>query len=190
LEARIDELIIIHLSERRSVPPQAGVSACTRESWGLSVRVGPLQYGQTHSIVVPMKIPAMASAAGRAAVAATARAAGVAPQPYLSATLICHSSDGRNEVRVGVEGRGLTVHPSATLAAMRCDLVATGHSALSLAEAEQLAEAQLMIRSLVDRLATVAAEHVLPDDASAVAMTELYHDAEGRFSKAVSKGCS
>jgi adenylate kinase len=165
-----------------------GHYACSAESWGLHVDLGPLQYGQTRSIAVPMAIPSLATAAARAATAAAARA-GEAPLAYLEAKLEFSHPDGskvRVVARPSPAARALEPSADAVLCALRCDVITTGRLAIAEADADNMDAANAAIRGLVERFAPAAAA-TAGDEAAHAALLLLQSDVEGRLSKALSR---
>lgn len=159
-----------------------GDYSCSAESWGLQVNLGPLQYGQTRSIAVPMAIPSLATAKARAAAVATE-----AP-PYLEAKLEFSRPD-RTEVRVIARPSPIPqTAPSAdaVLTTLRCDVITTGRLAIVEADAGNMDAANGIIHGLVERFAPAAAG-TKDNEAAHAALLLLQSDVKGRLSKALSR---
>lgn len=156
---------------------------CTTESWGVRVHLGPLQYGQSRSVAVPMAIPSLASAGARAAAAASARA-GQPPPDYLRAELSVHPQSGPGESSIiTATGDRLMPTAEAALAALRCDFITTGRLAVAQADAGHLDAANAAVRSLIERFELVATSFA-GTEATITALQNLQSDVCGRFSKA------
>ena len=153
----------------------------------MRVDLGPLQYGQTRSIAVPMAIPSLATAEQRAAVAARAQT-GEAPPPYLQAKLEFTRPDS-TEVRVVARPSIIpqTVpSANAVLTTLRCDTITTGRLAIAAADAGDMDVAHTAIGGLIERFLPVGSG-TKEDESAHAALMLLQSDVKGRLSKALSR---
>eukprot|EP00933_Yihiella_yeosuensis_P080097 TRINITY_DN93500_c0_g1_i1.p1 TRINITY_DN93500_c0_g1~~TRINITY_DN93500_c0_g1_i1.p1 ORF type:complete len:1048 (-),score=211.18 TRINITY_DN93500_c0_g1_i1:125-3268(-) len=86
------------------------------ESWGRAINLGPLQYGQSRDIVVPIRIPKALM--------------GDSDKPYLEAILSYPASNGTTG-RASVTTASRTASTDAVVALCRTDAVRTGYDAIS-----------------------------------------------------------
>jgi adenylate kinase len=156
-------------------PPLGDYSSSKRE-WGLQVDLGPLQYGQKHSIAVPMTLPMLATA-------------GDAPPPYLEAKLLFSRPDSREQEQVVASGNARSPSPAAVLAALRCDVITSGRLAVAEGVSGKMDDANARVRALLERFApTDRVLRVLPagtegHEAMHTVLQQLQSDVEGRLTK-------
>lgn len=151
----------LHLMPRGGaefVGPVLGVSksAVTEASWGRVVSLGPLQFGQTRDVTVPMHLPA-------------------GQQPYLEAVLVCPSSTGRPETRVALLASRRRASAEAIVAALRGEMIDGTAVAVTLAAAGRSEAARQLLLDIAQRAARLHPSGVL----------SLRADLEGRMAKAV-----
>lgn len=113
------------------------LGACSEfdESWGRAVRLGPLQYGQSREIVVPLRLPLNAPD----------------DQPYLEVVLT-YPQVGGKKLRVGVAITDRTPTADSVVAGCRVDVVATGNLAVDHATKNELEVAEDLVAKLRGRL--------------------------------------
>lgn len=151
----------VHLTAKggaRLLGPVLGDYPSTETSWGRVIDLGPLQYGQSRELVVPMHV-----SAGSA--------------PYLEVSLEYGLKD---RISAQVTSREVTI--DAMAAESRCDTVTTGYRVLHTLETSGGAgedDAASDMRSLVERVQARSVE--IPDPR----MEELVKDVSGRMTKAI-----
>jgi len=147
--------------------PVLGGHLVTEASWGRVVSVGPLQFGQSREVVVPMRIPG-ANLEGLAD-------AGV----YLEAVLMYPTLDGR-EATASAMGSERKASDDAVVATLRSETVDVGCEAVKQADAGNCEVALENVKALASRIDAVGTgiqgnERLLA----------LKADVDGRMSKAV-----
>eukprot|EP00747_Dinoflagellata_sp_TGD_P164295 gnl/TRDRNA2_/TRDRNA2_184047_c0_seq1.p1 gnl/TRDRNA2_/TRDRNA2_184047_c0~~gnl/TRDRNA2_/TRDRNA2_184047_c0_seq1.p1 ORF type:complete len:1086 (+),score=163.33 gnl/TRDRNA2_/TRDRNA2_184047_c0_seq1:79-3336(+) len=152
----------LHLTvcgEAKFTGPVVGSLHVTETSWGRVVALGPLQFGQSREVVVPMNIPEGTGS-------------------YLEATLTYHTLDGA-EARVPIVASSRTCSQDAVVAACRCETVTVGYAAIEDACANKGKQAQNAVRDLTSNIS----HHQL--DLVDGRLVALRADVEGRMSKAL-----
>jgi len=139
--------------------PVFGDYPVTEASWGRVVSLGPLQFGQSREVVVPMKIPA-----------------GTAP--YLEA-IVTHPRKGGGEHRFSAQASSRRPPTQdAVVAVIRAEVVSVCYEAVRGAVAGRGKAAQESVQALGSRLSE---SHALAD----AGLAALRSDVEGRMSKAL-----
>lgn len=190
--------------------PVLGVpdSMVTEASWGRVVKLGPLQFGQSRDVVVPMQIPSQVRRTfGQRAMTkvelrdATADLGLDATQmeglwtklptaddpedwnaPYLESTIVWRTPDGR-ESRVTSWAADRVASPLAAVAVARCDVIRVGFEVFSnceLAATNGVAHGREEVIALVNLVADYAIMSQMHESVIA-----LKADVEGRMTKAL-----
>jgi len=141
------------------IGPVIGDLPVTEASSSRIIALGPLQFGQSRSVVVPMRIPGGSS-------------------PYLQVVLEYSTLDGP-KVRIPIEATCRSASSSAAVATLRNEVVSVGYAAVKDAESGKGQAAQRSIVALAGRLSAAEATNG-DDDISALRL-----DVDGRMSKAV-----
>jgi len=136
-----------------------GDFASLDESWGRAVSLGPLQFGQSRELAVPLKLP-QAARDGR---------------PYMEVVLTYPTSKGT--ARATASALQLQGTEEARLAMHRGDVVSSGYQAISSACNNQGKQAGQCIADLCKRLTS--------DPMTSDAFKALSSDAAGRITKAL-----
>eukprot|EP00928_Gymnodinium_smaydae_P005605 TRINITY_DN11904_c0_g1_i1.p1 TRINITY_DN11904_c0_g1~~TRINITY_DN11904_c0_g1_i1.p1 ORF type:complete len:1021 (-),score=117.12 TRINITY_DN11904_c0_g1_i1:307-2919(-) len=152
------------------VGPVLGEFAELNESWGRVVKLGPLQYGQSRDVLVPMRIPD-GSSRGEGSV-------------YLDAVLTYPRADGTTG-RISIEASCRKTSPHALLAGCRADVVSTGYGAIGKAVKNKGKQAGADVSDLNKRLAALVAESNPNDGLTDSPLLALKADVDGRMSKAL-----
>lgn len=139
------------------------------ETWGLSVSLGPILYGQEREVVVPMKIPA-------------SEEDGAAAKPYCDAVLtFAHTTrGGQAEARATARGESRKGTVASVVAELRTRVVDVGFQACADAKAAKGRKAQADVEKL--SLHLEEQHKAMPSDPY---LKGLYDDVSGRMSKAL-----
>jgi len=153
----------VHLTAKggaRFTGPVVGVGEhmVTETSWGRVVNLGPLQFGSTREVVLPLFIPA-------------------GTEPYLDAIFVFPTA-GNKESKATGQGTSRTTAAFAVAAYARSDTVDIGYLAVKEAVARHQDEAQAHMAALVTRL---EGKEVFGGEWCATLRT----DVEGRATKAL-----
>eukprot|EP00928_Gymnodinium_smaydae_P047513 TRINITY_DN31714_c0_g1_i1.p1 TRINITY_DN31714_c0_g1~~TRINITY_DN31714_c0_g1_i1.p1 ORF type:complete len:958 (+),score=173.89 TRINITY_DN31714_c0_g1_i1:64-2937(+) len=133
------------------------------ESWGKAVSLGPLQFGQSREIVVPMRLPSSGTDA------------------YLEVVLTYPRTNGSTG-RVCANASSRKASKSAVVALCRADVVGTGYTAILDASKNEGERASEDVAKMCARLAEVSLQFENDPDSRLVAIKA---DADGRMSKAL-----
>jgi len=125
------------------------------------VNLGPLQFGQSREVVVPMKIPS-------------------GDMPYLEAVVVYPSPNGREARSEGV-GATRAGSDDAKIALCRSMMVETGYKVIDACERREVDEAERAMAALKSEMNSA---FTLPEGAPE-AFTALKADVDGRMTKAL-----
>lgn len=165
------QMATVHLktmSDAQFAGPVLGVNGqmVTDTCWGRVVNLGPIQFGGTREVVLPLRFPP-------------------GDEPYLEAVLVYPGADGK-EKQVFAQGSSRKAAELATVALARSDAVSVAYESVRLGKLECLESAQKAMLALVDRLAGL--ELVLQsatDKSWSALVTRLKADIGARGSKAL-----
>lgn len=145
--------------------PGVDAQMVTDTSWGRVVDIGPLQFGGTRELVVPLHIPAGDESQ--------------ADRPYLEAVVVYTGADGKEQQASG-KGSSRKATQSAVAALARSSTVSVGYQAVDLAatNASKNEEAQQTMKDHVDTVRDLEAT-------GGDWVQTLKGDIEGRVSKAL-----
>jgi len=154
--------------------PVLGGCSELNESWGKAVSLGPLQYGQSREVVVPLRLPPP-NADGHPSC-----------QPYLEIVLTYPRATG-SAGRVCATFADRTATADAVVALCRADSVTTGFAAIESAAKNQGKQAGQAMAQLCARLKTATEELSQSSAAGEVdgRLLALMGDTDGRMSKAL-----
>jgi adenylate kinase len=159
-------LSLLPLNAATFTGPVLGSLPDKEESWGRLVNLGPLQYGQSREIIVPMNLPMDAS------------------KPYLEVILTYPFSGSDTNAKVSSEFNSRSSSADAVVALCRADTVTTGFTAIQKANNNKGKEAGEDVADLSKRI--LAAEAVLGSTGKVDGrLTALKADVEGRMSKSL-----
>jgi len=147
--------------------PVSGNFPTLDESWGRAVSLGPLQFGQSRDVVVPLKIPS-------------------GGKPYMEVVLTYPVANGRT-ARVMVSAAELQGTEQARLAMHRGDVVSTGYQAISNACKNNGKQAGTDVADLCKRLTSDSMSSTAATGLDSVAgrFKALSADTTGRITKAL-----
>mmetsp|Transcript_2618 Transcript_2618/g.4803 ORF Transcript_2618/g.4803 Transcript_2618/m.4803 type:complete len:639 (-) Transcript_2618:83-1999(-) len=143
--------------------PVVGIGAdmVTDASWGRVVNLGPLQFGQSREVAVPMRVPA-------------------GEEPYLQAVVVYPSPSGR-EAKSEAVGVTRAWSDDAKIALCRSKMVETGYTVVDACEVGKAAEAQKAMEELKSLMGSAFPS---PEGAPNT-FTTLKADVDGRMTKAL-----
>jgi len=142
-----------------------GDLASTDTSWGRVVSLGPVQFGQTRDIVVPMSLHASGPGAG----------------PCLEAVVVWHNANGSEERVSAMCSASGANDPTAVVASLRCALVEETARAVSLCDRAAATSPAECIAQLAQRIR--GASSVASDSR----VQGMLADVDGRITKAASQ---
>mmetsp|Transcript_2645 Transcript_2645/g.7915 ORF Transcript_2645/g.7915 Transcript_2645/m.7915 type:complete len:661 (+) Transcript_2645:149-2131(+) len=177
--AQRSTLALCPLGDARIVGPVLGGNFHERESWGVSVDLGPLQLGHSRDIVVPMRIPDGESA-------------------YLEA-VVSYALPGErplgSALRVAAQGASRSPLRGGLVAEFRCKAVDLGHAILGRCDTGQLppfmrtpghvSEAQQQRVRTAEVEAIAFAAEMVPHLKDNPGLSDLHVDISGRFCKSL-----
>jgi len=159
---------LMALGEGSIVGPVSGGYEETTAAWGKVVSLGPLQFGQSREIVVPVRVPP-------------------GMEPYFEAVVIHPTQSGR-EGRASAQSAQRTGSQTGLVATARNEIVSVGYKAVLDACSNKGRAAQQSVEALKSGIATyeVASVHRSSGGAGVDSrLAALKADLEGRMSKAL-----
>mmetsp|Transcript_98642 Transcript_98642/g.318094 ORF Transcript_98642/g.318094 Transcript_98642/m.318094 type:complete len:1066 (-) Transcript_98642:431-3628(-) len=154
--------------------PVLGGFAEQNESWGKAVSLGPLQYGQSREVVVPLRMPPFSADSHPSC------------QPYLEIVLTYPRASG-SVGRVCATAKDRTSTADAVVALCRADAVTTGNFAIQSASKNEGQHAVQAVKQLCARLetSTAALSRSIGAGETDGRLSALQGDTDGRMSKAL-----